>query len=244
MDGPRPDPAQGVFETMLVASGRPLELDAHLDRLRASTTALFGGEPPEEARDLVLEGASGVELGRLRLDVAPDADGALRPSARTAEVDEALVFPPWERAVELWPVAVGGGIGAHKWADRRLLDRAQESAGDALPLVVDADGAVLEVSRGNVFVVRDGALVTPPADGRLLPGVARRRVLELGLEAREQPVTLDDLAAADEAFATGSVRGVEPVRSCEGVASWREGPVTARVSEALRERWLNSPSQG
>jgi para-aminobenzoate synthetase / 4-amino-4-deoxychorismate lyase len=233
-----------VFETMLVAAGQPLELDAHLDRLVSSTAALFGADPPEEARDLVLEHASELELGRLRLDVAPDADGALAPAVRTAEVDGGLVFPSWERAVELWPVAVEGGIGGHKWSDRRLLDLAQQDAGEALPLVVDSDGTVLEVARGNVFVVRGGMLVTPPADGRLLPGVARRRVLELGLEAREEPVSLDDLAGADEVFATGSVRGVEPVRSCAGVGAWPEGEVTARVSAALRGRWLDSPTQG
>jgi para-aminobenzoate synthetase / 4-amino-4-deoxychorismate lyase len=223
-----------------VVDGRPVELDAHLERLASSTAALFGAEPPGAARELALEHARGIELGRLRLDVAP----GLEPGVRTAEVDASLVFPPWERALALWPVVVERGIGDHKWADRRLLDLAQERAGDALPLVVDADGSVLEVSRGNVFLVRDGALVTPAADGRLLPGVARRRVLELGFDAREERVTLDDLAAADEVFATGSVRGVEPVRSCEGVASWGGGPVTERVSAALRRRWLDRPTQG
>ena len=90
----------------------------------------------------------------------------------------------------------------------------------AVPLVVDAeDGAALESSRGSLFVVREGVVVTPPADGRLLPGITRAQAIEvvraLGVELREEAV---DLARADEVFMTGAVRGVEPVASCEGVA--------------------------
>ncbi len=50
------------------------------------------------------------------------------------------------------------------------------------------------------------------------------------------PLTL--LAEADEAFVTGAVRGVEPVRGCAGVREWEAGPVTARVSTALRRAML------
>ena len=233
----------GVFETLLVAGGEPVELEAHMARLQSSAMALFGEEPQAETHDLVLDCARGLELGRLRLDVAPGGGGALTAAVRVAEVDGALVFPPWERALTLAPVLVEGGVGAHKWSDRRLLDRAQQDCGKALPLIVDADGTALEVSRGNVFVVRGGTLVTPPCDGRILAGVARLRILdvaaEAGIELREETISVDDLAAADEVFASGSVRGVEPVRACEGVGEWTAGAVTPAVSAALRKRWLN-----
>jgi para-aminobenzoate synthetase / 4-amino-4-deoxychorismate lyase len=222
-----------VFETLLVAGGKPVELEAHLARLAASTRALYGEEPPPTAEALVREAAGALELGRLRLDVAPGEDARVK----VAEVEPAAVFPSSERAVELAEVVVPGGIGGHKWSDRRLLDRAQADLGEAVPLVVDDDGAVLEVSRGNVFAVRDGALVTPAADGRLLPGIARARVLdlaaELGLAAEERVLSTDELAQADEIFLTGSVRGVEPVRG-------REGDVSAAVRDALRRRWLGA----
>jgi para-aminobenzoate synthetase / 4-amino-4-deoxychorismate lyase len=244
IEGPRPDPSRGVFETLLVVDGEPVELDAHMARLGSSTRELFGAEHPDAA-ELVREHARGVPLGRLRLDVAPGGDGALGAAVKVADVDPPLVFPSWERAVTLAPVVVPGGIGAHKWSDRRLLDRAQRDCGGTLPLLLDADGSVLEVTRGNVFLVRDGALVTPPADGRILPGVARRRIVEVaaavGVELREEAVSGDDLAAADEVLATGSVRGVEPVRACEGLREWEEGTVTAAVGAGLRQRWLGAP---
>jgi para-aminobenzoate synthetase/4-amino-4-deoxychorismate lyase len=216
-----------------VARGQPVELDAHLARLATSTRALYGQEPPHTVEALVREAAGGLELGRLRLDVVPGED----PRVKVAEVEPAAVFPSSERAVELAAVVVPGGIGGHKWSDRRLLDEAQRKLGEAVPLVVDADGSVLEVSRGNVFAVRDGALVTPAADGRLLPGIARARVLdllaELALPAEERAVSTDQLAQADEVFLTGSVRGVEPVRG-------RGGDVTAAVRDGLRRLWLGA----
>jgi branched-subunit amino acid aminotransferase/4-amino-4-deoxychorismate lyase len=225
-----------------VADGEAIELEAHIARLVASTSELFGADAPGEAHELVQDHARDMELGRLRLDVAPDADGRLVPAVRVADVEQALVFPSWERAVTLASVVVPGGIGAHKWSDRRLLDQAQGDCGAALPLVVDADGTVLEVSRGNVFLVRDGSLLTPAADGRLLPGVARRRIAQVAaaedIPVHEGTVSTGELAEADEVFASGSVRGVEPVRAYEDVRRWKQGDVTAVISAGLRRLWL------
>jgi para-aminobenzoate synthetase/4-amino-4-deoxychorismate lyase len=233
-----PDPVQGVFETTLVADGRAVEVDAHLARLERSLEALYGDPLPADARELMADGAAGLPLGRLRLTVVPGAG----PSVRVAGVDAALVFPGWDGAAELAPVTVPGGIGGHKWADRRLLDRAQEELGAAVPLVVDADGAPLESSRGNLFVVRDGTVATPPTDGRLLPGIARARAIEVaraaGIEVSERAIGIDELVEADEVFMTGGVRGVEPVRGCVGLAEWDSGGVTARVAAELRRVWL------
>jgi para-aminobenzoate synthetase/4-amino-4-deoxychorismate lyase len=225
-EGPMPDPAQGIFETTLVTGGRPLAVDAHLARLGASLSELYGIGLPDDAGAQVEDAAKGTELGRLRLTVLPDGSS----SVRVADVDPALVFPM--DGVEVAPIAVPGGIGAHKWADRRLLDAAQAELG-ALPLVIDANtGEALESARGNLFVVTGGAVATPPLDGRLLPGVTRAQAIEvvrdLGLELREEPVDID---SADEVFFTGGVRGVEPY----GQAS---GELTARVAAELRVRWL------
>jgi para-aminobenzoate synthetase/4-amino-4-deoxychorismate lyase len=239
LDGPAPDPAAGVFETTLVAGGRAVEVDAHLARLEASLAALYELPLPDDARALIADGAAGLELGRLRLTVVPGRE----PDVRTAEVDAELVFP--SAGTEVGLVAVAGWNGAHKWADRRLLDQAQAELGAAVPLLVDADdGCVLEATRSNVFAVRDGVVVTPPLDGRLLPGVARARAIEVaraaGIEVAERPLSLADLAAADEVFMTGGVRGVEPVARCQGLAEWDSAEFGARVGAELRRAWLDA----
>jgi para-aminobenzoate synthetase/4-amino-4-deoxychorismate lyase len=242
LDSPRPDPAQGVFETLLVLDGAPVELDAHLARLAASLEELYGVDDDIEiARDLIVEHAQGLALGRLRLDVGPLGPGATG-SVRTAAVERAVVLPGWERALELAPVTVPGGVGAHKWSDRRLLERAEADAGHALPLLLDADGSLLEGSRGSLFLVHGEVISTPAADGRILPGVTRAVAIEAaraaGRELREEALALERLLDADEAFVTGAVRGVEPVRAVAGLRSWGEGAVTAGVSAELRRRWL------
>jgi branched-subunit amino acid aminotransferase/4-amino-4-deoxychorismate lyase len=103
---------------------------------------------------------------------------------------------------------------------------------------------VLEASRSNVFAVVGGALVTPPLNGRVLPGVARARVIELaraaGISVAERILSLHELAAADEVFLTGGVRGVEPAGSCEGVGEWDSGGISARVGTELQKAWLGA----
>lgn len=239
---PQPDPAWGVFETLLVADGRPIELETHLARLEASVRELFGQPPPAGASELVLQRASGIELGRLRLTLTPATGRELGAEVVTADVDPQLVFPAWDRAVALREFVVEGGLGAHKWADRRILASAEAEAPSAVPLVLDDREHVLEASRANVFVVYDGALVTPPTDGRILPGVARQRATEVaraaGIDLREAEIPLQDLLRADEVFLTGSVRGVEPVGSIVGAGTWEPGPVTAVIAEGLRRLWL------
>lgn len=238
IDTPLPEPERGVFETMLVLTGKPVELDPHLARMEASLSDLYGLKLPPDARDLVFAAAADTELGRLRLDVSPqDGNGV-----RVADVDAALVFPPFGAGLELRPVEVPGWNGAHKWADRRLLERADAEAGGDGPLLVEA-GDVLETSRGSLFAAFGGALVTPPLDGRILPGVTRALAIEVaraeGIEVREEPLPLERLGDADELFATGAVRGVEPVRAVYGVRDWLEGSITPRVAAALRARWFD-----
>ena len=239
----RPDPRAGVFETMLVLGGRPLELDAHLARLDASLRTLFGDPAPAAVRELVVDHARPAGLARLRLTVAP-AGGGLAPEVAVAPINGSLVLPAWERAVELAPVVVAGGLGPHKWADRRLLAAAESDVAPRVPLLVDGDGTVLEASRGNLVAVFDGVLVTPPTDGRILPGVTRRRVLslaaELGIGIREEAVLLERLGEATEVFLTGAVRGIEPVRGWDGVLTGSEQLVTPLLSHALRRHWRSA----
>jgi para-aminobenzoate synthetase/4-amino-4-deoxychorismate lyase len=234
---------------MLVLDGSPVELDAHLGRLSASLRALFGAELPPRTRELALERSSPLPVGRLRLTVAPREDGTLGAAAVAAKVDPDDLFPSWERATALRPLLIPGGLGKHKWADRERLAWAEAGeATGALPLVLDSGEEVLEASRANVFAVEDGVLLTPAADGRILPGVTRARAIEtaclLGIEVREQRLELARLIAAGEAFMTGSVRGIEPVLAVGEAELAPPGDLLDELAAEIRRRWSGVSEAG
>jgi para-aminobenzoate synthetase / 4-amino-4-deoxychorismate lyase len=240
-----PDPAAGVFETMLVADGTPVELDAHLQRMRHSTTELYGSDLPGGARELVLEHARPLPLGRLRITVVPAQAGELSAGVATAAVEQASVFPSWERAVELRGFVVAGGLGAHKWADRAGLASMEADLPDgSVALLLDAGEEILEASRANVFAVEGEVFVTPPADERILPGVARARAIELarslGIEVREEKLSKQRLLAASEAFLSGSVRGIEPVRALDGTSLEEPSRAVRELADAMAALWIGS----
>jgi para-aminobenzoate synthetase / 4-amino-4-deoxychorismate lyase len=233
-DRRRPDPQLGVFETLLVLDGHAVELGAHLARLEASLEELFPDRPAPSLGEI----APQVERGSVRIAVVPTGD---RLDAKTT----VRAVERQSRSLALRSVPVLGGLGAHKWADRSLLDEAQAALpADAIPLIVDRDGAVLEASRANVFAVRDGALFTPPLDGRILPGVTRMRVLEIAaaidLEARETELRRNDVLTADEVFLTGSVRGIERVRCIDGAPLSGGDDVTHRLATELWQVWAGA----
>ena len=236
---PHADPGRGVFETMLVLAGRVVELDAHLGRLTTSVATLYGGALPVDAGSLVVARSGGIECGKLRLTVAP-VRGALRLDVSAGEIDPGSVFPGAERGASLRSHVVPGGLGEHKWADRDLLDRLTATSPDELPLLLDAEGAVLEASRASLFAVEGGRLLTPPTDGRILPSIARQQAIEVaaaaGIETSEERLTVDDLRIA-EVFLTGSVRGVEPVRWLDGAELAPPSEISGRVAAGLRHRW-------
>jgi len=258
----RPDPAKGVFETLLVLDGRPVEPDAHLARLRASLDALYPDCAPPDldvpAIDRPRGGSTtGAAAEAMRITVAPSTNGRL--TATVASRPAPGEFPvQWTGNTPVPSIALGGapiagGLGPHKWADRSLLNEVQAGLPDgALPLIVDGD-EVLEASRANVFAVRDGALFTPPLDGRILPGVTRMRVLQLaatlGIETCEEPLSRGDLRAADEVFLTGALRGIEQVDSLDGAALTTRNDAADRISSELWRCWkrdaaaLKSPEQ-
>lgn len=229
---------------MLVLAGTPVELDAHLERLAGSLIALYGKGLPGDAADRVLEGAEGLEHGKLRIAIAPAAasEGRLSMRIATAPVEPAAVFPGPERGIALRSFTVEHGLGEHKWSDRRLLERAESgmSPGE-LALLVDAGGAALEASRASLFAIGEGWLATPPADGRILPGIARRRTIETarsaGIEVLEKALPLAGLSG-HEIFLVGSVRGIEPVLTLDDENLPAPGNLSARIAAGLRHRWL------
>jgi para-aminobenzoate synthetase / 4-amino-4-deoxychorismate lyase len=229
---------------MLVLDGRPVELEAHLARLAASLAALFDAELPASAGDAVLDRARGIGRGKLRLTAVPRREGRLDVRIDAAEIEATEVFPAPEHGVALRSVVVEGGLGAHKWADRELLERAAAVHPGELPLLLDANREALEAARGSVFASGEGWLATPPLDGRILPSIARRQAIEVaraeGIEVRERRLTLGDLRRGG-VFLAGSVRGIEPVRSLDGVDLPSPGALSARIAAGLRRRWLPVP---
>ena len=229
----RPNPDAGVFETMYVEHGRAAHLDAHLARLASSLNDVYGVVAPAGLVARVESSAAALTgPHRLRVSVVPSQQGESIAATPITEPPK-----PWE----LVPVVVPGGLGGHKWGDRRVLDEVEPERGawtatrDAL--LVDTDGSVLETGRGSLFVVDDHAVHTPLADGRILPGVTRRRVLDLlaraGVPAYERRIDLDDLRTAREVFVTNAVRGAVPVERCAGVGAWRLGHVTEWIARRL-----------
>jgi para-aminobenzoate synthetase/4-amino-4-deoxychorismate lyase len=199
----RPDPDRGVFSTLLVRAGEAVDLPAHLERLRASARELYGHDLPHDLAARAADAARPHDLARLRIEVL---DGAVEVGAAP------LVAPPAPDPVRLAPALIPGGLGAHKWRDRRLLDELELRLG-AVALLVDLDGEVLEAAHANVWIAEGDRLVTPPLDGRILPGTARARLLAdppAGMTAREEPIALERLAAADELLLTSSLRGLHP----------------------------------
>jgi para-aminobenzoate synthetase/4-amino-4-deoxychorismate lyase len=231
------DPELGVFETLLVLDGTAVELDAHLDRLAASVRSLYGAALPTRARHLLEERAGGLDLGRVRLTIAPGSSG-LECEVAAEAIDPEPCFPSWEAGAELRGFRLPGGLGAHKWADRSPIPR---FADGAVPLLLSEDGDVLEAGTANVFAVLDEALITPAADGRILPGITRAVTITAaqgqGLDVHQRRVAYEELLGAREVFLTGSVRGIVPARALDGTALGGGGEVSSRVAEALRESW-------
>ncbi len=224
----RPDPTLGVFETLLVRRGSPVDARAHLARLERSVSALYGQELPDDLHARVVAAAASSPLQRLRVSALP---------AGQIEIEaEPLAAEPPPDPVTLAPAVLPGGLGAHKWLDRRLLDELAHRL-DAVPLLLDLDGDVLEAAYANLFIVEGTHLITPPLDGRQLPGTVRARVLALH-PAREERLSLERVAAADELLLASSVRGIHPARLSDGPDPHFQ--LGARLRAALREDSLGT----
>jgi para-aminobenzoate synthetase/4-amino-4-deoxychorismate lyase len=227
---PMPDPARGVFETLLVRDGDVQALGAHIARLAQSVSDLYGATLPRQLGDRVRSAARGRPGAyRVRVDAQPRDPGLELALAVTPVGDEA------RSVVRCRPVRVAGGIGQHKWADRRLLESLSEAG--AVALIIDRDDQVLEAAWANFWLIEGTALITPPADGRLLPGVTRALLLELapslGLQTRTEPISLARASAADAIFLTSSLRHALAAELGSGSSRSADGSLVASIRGAL-----------
>ncbi|NUB45077.1 branched-chain amino acid aminotransferase [Fertoebacter nigrum] len=123
---------------------------------------------------------------------------------------------------------------------RMLVEAKSKGFGNAL--VADAMGNVAETATANVFMVKDGVVFTPIANGTFLSGITRaRHIANLradGVEVREAVLTFADFHDADEVFLSGNLAKVTPVRAFEDT-QYQHGPVTRRVRQLYMD-WAHS----
>ena len=143
----------------------------------------------------------------------------------------------WTRAApNTFPVAAKA---AGHYNAATLMKAEAVGNGFAEGIALGPDGLVSEGSGQNLFLVRDGIVVTPFLDGTSLQGITRDAVLtmaqEMGLPTREQHVPRESLYTADELFFTGTASEVTPIRSVDRitVGSGGRGPITERLQTAF-----------
>jgi branched-chain amino acid aminotransferase len=113
-----------------------------------------------------------------------------------------------------------------------LVEARSKGYGNAL--VADAIGNVAESATANVFIVRDGEVLTPAANGTFLAGITRaRHITNLraeGVPVHETVLTFDDVRAADEVFLSGNLNKIVPVSEFDGT-HYQAGRMTRRIRE-------------
>jgi branched-chain amino acid aminotransferase len=242
-----------IFETLRLYGGRPFAWQRHLERLVLSAAELGFPVPPSpaklrEAIDAVLA-EQGMTDAVVRITVTRGVPGG-RPTRAGAWVEaEPVAGRLWTgtragagRAIVSELPFEPGWLGRHKTTSRLAWDLAREQARAANAdeaLLVSPDGEVLEGAASNVFVVREGEVLTPPLSRNVLPGITRALVLslcaELGVRHRERPLDLVHVREAGEIFLTNSVQEVLPLATLDG----RAVPGRAlgeRLRTAYRER--------
>jgi branched-chain amino acid aminotransferase len=146
-----------------------------------------------------------------------------------------IVVPPTRRVA---PDMLSPRAKTHNYLNLILADlEAKAQDKEAWSVLLDAQGHLAEGIGSNIFLVRDGAVLTPDERG-VLPGVSRATVVELcgglGIPCREADLDLYDAATAEEAFMTSTSLCLCPVRSIAGrpLPAPLPGPVTRRLTEA------------
>ena len=276
--------AAGVFTTMRAYAGRVFRLDQHLSRLRRSCEALFVPlmHKDEQLRTAIAEllRKNGLRDARLRLTVTrglaqQDPLHGLRLEPTTLLTASPLEPYPeeyYQRGLtviladeqKLNPYDIQAGHKTLNYFSRlfSLRDANQRGAGEALLFNVHnylQSGAI-----SNVFMVKDGKLITPPTaeemrdpgvsssvpypKSAVLPGITRQAVLELAqrekIEVRFSAIDVNQLLDADELFLTNSIMGIMPACRIERriIGHDRPGALTRQLSE-LYEHFVRESLQ-
>ena len=247
-----------VFDGARWFDGRAPDLALHCQRVNRSATALMvtPSVDPATMEALIRDGLRGFAPGEavyirpmywaidgteLGVEPLPDSTGfAIRL--------ESVPMPPEGSSTTLCrtrfrrPVLEDSVCNAKAGClypnnARMLVEAKAKGFGNAL--VADALGNVAETATANVFMVRDGVVFTPVANGTFLAGVTRaRHIANLradGVEVVETVLTFDDFRGADEVFLTGNLSKIMPARAFED-REYQVGPM-ARRARSLYWDW-------
>ena len=237
-------------------------LDAHITRLfnSAKIYRMQYDMTPQAFEEAVVETirANGLKSCYIRPLIYRGYE-ALGVNPLPCPVDAAILL--WEWGAYLGPEALERGVdvcvsswsrsapntfpalakATANYANSSLIRMEASTDGYAEGLALDTAGFVAEGSGENVFLVRNGALVTPPISASVLPGITRDSVItlakDLGYEVREEMIPREMLYIADELFFAGTAVEVTPVRSVDRVVvgTGRRGPITEAIQRTFFE---------
>ncbi|MDQ5853808.1 MAG: branched-chain amino acid transaminase [Chloroflexota bacterium] len=195
--------------------------------------------------------------------------GSIGVDPRTCPVDVAIAAFDWGRYLGEEALEQGVDVGVSSWTrmapntlpaiakaggnylNSQLVRLEAAQHGYSEGVVLDVQGFVSEGSGENLFLIRDGRVITPPLSASVLPGITRDTAMtlakDLGIEILEQQIPREALYIADELFFTGTAAEVTPIRSVDGIqiGSGRRGPITEQIQSAffdlisgeLNDRW-------
>ncbi len=250
-----------VWEGLRVYEGRVADLDLHLDRLFQSAHAMaFAGIPSREhVREALFETlrANGMTDGahvRLTLTRGEKVTSGMSPHWNQSGCT-LIVLAEWKGLVydqegirlitssirRNTPQCLDSKIHHNNLINNILAKIEANLAGADDALMLDVSGFVSETNATNVFVIRDGVLLTPHADS-CLPGITRATVISAarssGTEVLEKNLSLTEVYTADEVFTTGTMGALAPVLEVDGrrIGAGSSGPVTQRLQKLHAKR--------
>jgi 4-amino-4-deoxychorismate lyase len=246
----------GIFETILVIDGQPLELEAHLARLARSAAMLDLPAPDLDAwrrcartvvdawrggREMVLKLvlSRGPEAGR---DVTGFATGAPVPESLLAQRRDGIAAVTLTRGVAPdlagqapW-LLLGAKTLSYAVNMAALREAARRGADDVV--FTATDGSVLEGPTSTVVVAQGTTLRTPPVEAGILPGTTRgalfRAAAAAGWQTREEPVAAAELPTADGVWLVSSIRLIARIHTLDG-AQLPDPGSTSEFEGMLRE---------
>lgn len=255
---------EGIYETIRTYNGRPFLYERHMRRLRNSAAMLVLDLPftdeqlaAEIDRTMAAATLDGGEAYIRVLVTRGIGDLSYDPSATPAPsvviIVKRQIDPPPEAYSEGVEIAIVSVVRNHPDTvsplikSNNLLNSAlgmQEALrrGAFEGLMRNYRGELTECTTSNIFVVRDGRVITPPLDAGLLAGITRGFIFDvgahLGIEVREDILRDQDLFAADEAFLTSTTREAVPVITVDGqtIGSGSPGPVTTALLAEFRRQ--------
>ena len=242
----------GVFEGIRSYAGKVFRLQQHLQRLWDSANAIHLKIPmtQEAMTEAVVETlkVNGIDDGYVRLVITRGAGTLGLDPEHTSDprviiiADHVTLYPKeyYTNGLEIvivttvrnHPAALNPRIKSLNYLNNILGKIKGKEAGCIEALMLNYKGEVAECTGDNIFLVRDGQLLTPPCEAGILEGITRDAVCGLasdaGITVREETLLPRDVYDADECFLTGTAAEVVPVVKVDGkaIGDGQPGPIT------------------